>query len=392
MALFDDEYAANPHPALAELRQAGPVHRVTSAAGIPFWMVTRWDEARQVLTDPSLSKRQPVDQLPAELRAALATQMLLRDPPDHTRLRRLVSAAFTPRRTQALRPRIEQITDRLLDELATVSEPDLIDRFAIPLPLEVICELLGIPGGERRPFHAWTNVIIGGSGGPADMVAAMSAIVAYFRDLLARKRAQPEDDLLGALLAVVDDGDRLSDDEVVGMALLLLVAGHETTANLIGNAVHLLCRQPDQRERVLKDPGLLPAVVEEVLRMASPSATSTYRVTTRPITLGATTIPAGEQVLISLLAVNRDPRRFTDPETFDPARGDGGHLAFGHGIHFCLGAPLARVEAQIALTRLFGRHPEIQLAVRPEELRWRTGLLMHGLEALPVRLRAETSP
>ncbi len=390
MALFDDEYAANPHPALAELRQAGPVHRVTSAAGIPFWMVTRWDEARQVLTDPSLSKQQPVDQLPPELRSALATQMLLRDPPDHTRLRRLVSAAFTARRTQALRPRIERITDRLLDELATASEPDLIDRFAVPLPLEVICELLGVPGTERAPFHAWSNVIIGSAGGPAAMVEAMSEIVAYFRDLLARKRAQPVDDLLGALLTVVDEGDRLSDDELVGMALLLLVAGHETTANLIGNAVHLLCRQPAQRERVLNDPGLLPAVVEEVLRMASPAATSTYRVTTRPITLGDTLIPAGEQVLISLLAVNRDPRRFTDPETFDPARGDGGHLAFGHGIHFCLGAPLARLEAQIALTRLFARYPGIRLAVPPEELCWRTGLLMHGLDTLPVRLRTET--
>lgn len=389
MALFDDAYAANPHPALAELRQAGPAHRVTSAAGVPFWLITRWDEARRVLTDPSLSKQQPVDQLPPQLRAALATQMLLRDPPDHTRLRRLVSAAFTPRRTQALGPRIETITDRLLDELATATEPDLIDGLAVPLPLEVICELLGLPAAERGPFRAWSNVIILGDSSAADMVGAMSEIVAYFRDLLARKRAEPADDLLGALLAVVDEGDRLSDDELVGMALLLLVAGHETTANLIGNAVHLLCGRPDQRERLLGDPGLVPAMVEEVLRMASPGATTTYRVTTRPITLGNTTIPAGEQVLVSLLAVNRDPRRFTDPDTFDLDRGDGGHLAFGHGIHFCLGAPLARLEAQIALGRLFARYPDVQLAVPPEELRWRTGLLMHGLQALPIRLGTE---
>ncbi|GIE33719.1 cytochrome P450 hydroxylase [Actinoplanes italicus] len=380
MSLFGEEYTADPHPALAELREAGPVHRVTSAAGVPFWMVTRWDEARQVLTDPSLSKRQPVDQLPASLRPALATQMLLRDPPDHTRLRRLVSAAFTPRRTRELTPAIERITDRLLDELGAAPEPDLIAGFAVPLPFEVICELLGVPPRERAPLRAWSDTIIVGGPAPADMVAAMSGMVTYFGDLLARKRADPEDDLLGALLTMADEGDRLSGDELVGMALLLLIAGHETTANLIGNAVHLLCRMPARPDRPTA------AVVEEVLRMASPAATSTYRVTTRPLTLGTVTIPAGEQVLVSLLAANRDPERFTDPDTFDPDRGDGGHLAFGHGIHFCLGAPLARLEAGIALDRLFARHPDLEAAVPPEDLRWRSGLLMHGLAALPVRL------
>ncbi|MFF0380252.1 cytochrome P450 family protein [Actinoplanes missouriensis] len=403
MTLFDDAYAKDPHPALAALRQAGPAHRVTSPAGIPFWLVTRWDEARRVLADPSLSKQQPVDQLPPPLRAALATQMLLRDPPDHTRLRRLVSAAFTPRRIQALAPWIERIADRLLDDMDTVSESDLIERFAVPLPFEVICELLGIPVADRGPFHAWSTVIITGG---ATMVDAMSQIVGYFRDLLARKSAQPADDLLSALVtagradsdARVTGGGRagdgllpagggLSDDELVGMALLMLVAGHETTANLIGNAVYLLCRWPDQRKRVLADPALLPAVIEEVLRMASPAATSTYRVTTQPITLGETTIPAGEQVLVSLLAVNRDPQRFPDPDTFDPDRGDGGHLAFGHGVHFCLGAPLARLEGRIAVGRLLTRYPGIRIAAPPDKLRRRTGLLMHGLEALPVHLR-----
>ncbi|MBW6434918.1 cytochrome P450 [Actinoplanes hulinensis] len=384
MALFDDAYPANPHPALAELRQAGPAHRVTSPAGIPFWLVTRWDEARLVLTDPSLSKQQPMDGLPPQLRSALTTQMLLRDPPDHTRLRRLVSAGFTPRRTEALRPRIEQLTDRLIDAFAADAEVDVIDRLAVPLPFEVICELLGIPPAERGPFRAWSDTIIVGG---ADLVEALSQSVAYFRDLLTRKRARPADDLLSALAVIVDDGDRLTDDELVGMALLLVVAGHETTANLIGNTVHLLSRHPSQRSRMRDDPDLVPAVVEEVLRMASPSATSTYRVTTRPVTLGDTTIPAGEQVLVSLLAANRDPRRFTDPGTFDPARPDSGHLAFGHGIHFCLGAPLARMEAQIAVRRLFARHPDLEVTTAPQELRWRTGLLMHGLRSLPIRLR-----
>ncbi|GAA4976064.1 cytochrome P450 family protein [Actinoplanes utahensis] len=387
MALFDDAYTADPHPVLARLRGSGPVHRVRSAAGIPFWLVTRWDEARQVLTDASLSKRQPVDQLPAPLRAALATQMLLRDPPDHTRLRRLVSAAFTGRRVQALEPEIVRITDRLLDGLATEAEPDLIGRFAVPLPFAVICELLGVPEEDRGPFRAWSDVIITGGSGPAGMAEAMAEIVAYFRDLIARKAARPAEDLLSALLDVLDDGD-----DLVGMALLLLVAGHETTANLIGNAVYLLSRWPDQRDRLRDDPDLLPALVEEVLRLASPAATSTYRVTTRPTTIGATTIPAGEQVLVSLLAVNRDPERFAAADTLDLERGDAGHLAFGHGVHFCLGAPLARLEARVALGRLLGRFPDLRPAVPAEDLRWRSGLLMHGLEALPVRLTGATGP
>jgi cytochrome P450 len=382
MDLFSDD---DPHPALAELRQAGPVHRVVTPGGIPFWLVTRWDEARRVLTDPSLSKRQPVDGLPPELRAAISTQMLLRDPPDHTRLRRLVAAAFTPRRIEELRPHVEQITDRLLDGLTAAPEVDLIDRLAFPLPFEVISELLGIPAAERASFRAWSNTIILGDLSSGDMARAMGELVEYLRDLLARKRRQSATDLLSALLAVVDDGDRLSDDELISMAVLLVVAGHETTVNLIGNAVYLLGRWPDQKQRLLDDPGLLPAAVEEVLRLASPTATTTYRVTTRPLTIGDTTIPAGEQVLVSLLAVNRDEFRFAEPDTFDPVRRDGGHLAFGHGIHFCLGAPLARMEAQVALGRLLERYPDIRLAVPWPELQWRTGLLMHGLVTLPIR-------
>ncbi|GIF06881.1 cytochrome P450 family protein [Actinoplanes siamensis] len=384
MALFSDEYQADPHPALAELRQAGPVHRVVPATNVPFWLVTRWAEARQILADPSLSKRQPVDGLPQELRAVLSAQLLLQDPPDHTRLRRLVSGAFTPRRVADLRPRIERITDRLLDGLTGTPEVDLIDALAFPLPLEVICELLGIPVEERGSFRGWSNTIILGDLASTDLAEAVRQLSAYLRGLFPRKRAQPTDDLLGALLAV--EGDRLDPDELISMAVLLLVAGHETTVNLIGNAVYLLDRWPEQKRRLLDDPGLVPAAIEEVLRMASPTAMTTYRVTTQPITVGDTTIPAGEQVLISLLSVNRDDDRFTDPDTFEPSRADGGHLSFGHGIHFCLGAPLARLEGQIAIGRLLARYPDIRLAGPWQELRWRPGLLMHGLTTLPVRV------
>ncbi|BCY11927.1 cytochrome P450 [Actinoplanes sp. L3-i22] len=377
MVLFD-------HAALGRLRQAGPVHRVESEAGIPFWMVTRWDEARQVLTEPSLSKRQPVDGLPPALRAAMSTQMLLQDPPVHTRLRKLVSAAFTARRIAELEPRIVLLTDRLLDGL---TDGDLIDGLAFPLPFEVICELLGIPADERGPFRAWSNTIILGEFGTDAFTLAIESIVDYLRELLDRKRADRSDDLLGALVGA-ESADVLSSDELVSMAILLLVAGHETTVNLIGNAVYLLCRWPAQKQRLLDDPALVPVAVEETLRLAGPSATTTYRVTTSPLTVGGTTIPAGEQVLVSLLSANRDESRFTAPDDFDLNRHDGGHLAFGHGIHFCLGAPLARLEARVALTRLLARFPETHLAVPPEELRWRTGLLMHGLLELPVHLSA----
>ncbi|GAA2714866.1 cytochrome P450 family protein [Actinoplanes palleronii] len=384
MGLFGEEYQADPHPALAELRRDGPVHRVVTPGGVAFWMVTRWAEARHVLADPALSKRQPVDGLPPELQAAMATQMLLRDPPDHTRLRRLVTAAFTARRIEALRPRVEEITDRLLDGLE--SPGDLIEALAFPLPFEVICELLGVPGDERGAFRGWSNTIILGQFGTAEFTEAIGDLVGYLRGLFDRKRARPTDDLLGALVSA--EGDRLSSDELVSMTILLLIAGHETTVNLIGNAVYLLCRHPDQKKRLLDDPGLVPAAIEETLRLASPSATTTYRVTTQPLTLGEVTIPVGEQVLVSLLAVNRDAQRFTAPDVFDVDRADGGHLAFGHGIHFCLGAPLARLEAQIALGRLLSRHPDIHLTVPWQDLRWRSGLLMHGLTALPITVAA----
>ncbi|WP_203723691.1 cytochrome P450 family protein [Actinoplanes teichomyceticus] len=361
------------------------MHRVVSAADVSFWLVTRWAEARQILADPSLSKRQPLGGLPQELQAVLSKQLLLQDPPDHTRLRRLVSGAFTPRRIADLRPRIEQITDRLLDGLTGALEVDLIDALAFPLPFEVICELLGIPVEERRSFRGWSNTIILGDLGSTDLAEAVRELSAYLRGLFARKRARPTDDLLGALLAV--DGDRLDMDELISMSVLLLVAGHETTVNLIGNAVYLLDRWPEQKRRLLDDPGLVPAAIEEVLRMAGPAAMSTYRVTTQPITVGDTTIPAGEQVLVSLLSVNRDGDRFTDPDTFEPLRADSGHLSFGHGIHFCLGAPLARLEGQIAIGRLLARYPDIRLARPWQELRWRPGLLMHGLATLPVRMQ-----
>ena len=389
-ALFSESFNADPHPVYAALRRSAPVHRVVLPTGVPVWLVTRYDEGRQALGDPRLSKAVEMSagarQLPARMHDALTRHMLAADPPDHTRLRRLVSRVFTARRTEALRPRVQEITDSLLDEMAAHDRVDLIDAFAFPLPIQVICELLGIPAEDRDSFRAWSNVIVAGAAAAAELPAAAGAMVDYIERLLAQKRAHPADDLLSGLLEVRDGGDQLSHTELISMVFLLLVAGHETTVNLIGNGMYVLFTRPELRHRLAADESLLPAAVEEFLRFESPVETATFRVATEPLTIGGTAVAAGDAVLVSLLSGNRDPERFTDPDVFDAGRTDNQHLAFGHGIHYCLGAPLARLEAQVGLGSLLRRYPAIDLGVPPENLVWRTGLLLRGLLTLPVRL------
>jgi cytochrome P450 len=388
--VFSPEFEADPYPVYAQLRQEGPVRRVAMPDGLPVWLITRYPDARQALADQRLVKGPAaalgtLAELSPALVAATGQHMLNADPPDHTRLRRLVSAAFTVRRIEALRPRIEQIADELLDGLAGRDEVELLDEFAFPLPIQVICELLGVPVADRNSFRAWTNTIIAGLAARAELPAAMAGLANYMRDLIEAKRAEPADDLLSALVGA--SGDRLSDDEVTSMGFLLLIAGHETTVTLLGNAVLALCNHPDQRERLRADPALLPAAIEEILRYESPVETSTFRVAAEPVQIGDTTIPAGDLVLIGLLSANRDDTRFPAAERLDLTRPDNLHLAFGHGIHHCLGAPLARLEARVALGRLLSRYPDLRLAVPSQELSWKPGSLIRGLSTLPVRLR-----
>jgi cytochrome P450 len=312
--------------------------------------------------------------------------MLAVNPPDHTRLRRLVSGAFTARRVAALRPRIEQLTEQLLDEMSGADRVDLIDSFAFPLPIQVICELLGVPADDQRDFRAWSNAIVSGGTDPESLPPALVAIVGYIRDLIARKRQRPDDGLLSALIAVRDDNDRLTDDELISMVYLLLIAGHETTVNLIGNGALLLLAEPERWARLAAEPQLVPAAVEEFLRYEGPVQTSTFRTAVEPVELGGRTIPAGAMVLVSLLSANRDAERFAEPDAFDPHRSVAPNLAFGHGIHYCLGAPLARLEAQIAFAGLLRRFPATRLAVPVEEITWRPSLLLRGLSGLPVTL------
>lgn len=387
------------HEAYDALNALGSVHRVQFPSGKHGWLITGYDVARWALSDPRFAKSGPgqgpfQDRLPARVVAATDHHLLNLNPPDHTRLRRLLTAAFTRRRSEELAPRIQELTDDLLDGLerrlaANDGPVDLITEFAYPLPIAVICELLGIPEGDRGDFRSWTgplvNVTVAGYEGYA---AAATAMVDYMHDLLARKRREPADDLLSALIAVHDQGDRLTEDELTSMVFLLLLAGHETTVNLIANGVAALLKHPDQWALLRREPERAGPAVEELLRYDGPLQSAIPMVTTEPVEIGGVKLAADEVVVISLLAANRDPKRGPGAEVLDIARAETPHLAFGHGIHRCVGAPLAQVEGRIALGSLIGRFERLELAVPAAGLVRTPGLVMNGLITLPVRLSA----
>jgi cytochrome P450 len=381
------------HAAYAELAATAPVHRIMLPTGQQAWLITGYHELRQALHDPRLVTREAAQatlyqkRLSPEVFAGLTSHMVNHDPPEHTRLRRLVTAAFTRRRIEQLTPRIQQITNALLDAMATQTPSDLLASFAYPLPLTVICELLGVPTDDHVQFHRWsTTLTTGALAEPEAYCCAASALVRYLRKLLDIKRDAPADDLLSALLVVRDGEDQLTEDELTSMACLLLIAGHETTANLIGNAVHALLTHPQQWALLQTQPHHLSTAIEEFLRFDGPLQISHLRLSTEPIQIGGTTIPASEIVVPGLLATNRHPACTPQPQVLDLTRADHSHLAFGHGIHHCLGAPLARLEARIALGSLLTRFPRLRLAVPANQLTWRPSMLVNGLTALPVTL------
>lgn len=380
------------YAAYLEMARSGPVQKVTPPTGEPAWLVTRRDEVRQVLTDPGVLRGPAIggshnEHLTDQVQAALASVMIRGNPPEHTRLRRLVGATFTRGRVKSLVPRIQHIADSLLDVLETEDETDLIESYAYPLPMTVICELMGVPEPDRDIVHRWSATAMAGAFAPLETyVDAYTNLDRYVRELIEERRAAPTDDLISALVAVRDGGDQLSDVELVGLVIQLVVAGHETTVNLIGNGVHALLTEPDQLALVRAEPHRLPAAVEELLRFASPVQVSFPLVTTLPIRVGDVTIPAGEVVIAGLLSANRDPAWVEDPTRLDVTRGGLHHLGFGHGIHHCLGAALARTEGQIAIGTLLERFPQLRLAVSADDLRWKPGLLLHGLAALSVAL------
>ena len=372
-----------PAGELGRLRAAAPVSRVIATSGEPAWLVTRYDEARAVLADRRFGLALPG----LETGGDEPNDSLFQDPPGHTRLRRLVSAAFTPRRVAELRPRIAEVAAGLVEEMMTPRPPvDLMEAVGFPLPITVIGELLGVPTAERENFRAWSNALLSlPSSGGTDPGTGWAQLSAQVSDLIGRKRADPGDDLLSGLIAVRDtDADHLSEAELVMMAITLIPAGYVTTSIGAGVGTILLTAH-NQLRRLTQDPGLVPGAVEEVLRYQA-VAGDVARVATENVQLAGLEISAGDKVLVSLTAANRDGRRFTDPDCFDIARPDNAHLTFGHGIHHCLGAALARLELQVLVATLAARLPNLHLAVAAEELVWQRSELFgdEWLQTIPV--------
>ncbi|MFF7981748.1 cytochrome P450 [Streptomyces sp. NPDC007901] len=384
------ELLADPYAVYARLREAGPVHRVAGTDGLPAWLVTRYEDVRQALADPrfSLDKAhaKPGGYRGFALPPALDANLLNMDPPDHTRVRRLVSQAFTPRRVALLREPVRRTADSLLDAIAPLGRADLIAAYAGPLPIVVICELLGVAEEDRPDFRSWTDaLVVPDPARPERTKEAVGALLGFFARLLARKRAEPADDLVSAMIAVRDEEDRLSEDELMSLVFLILFAGYENVVHLIGNATLALLRDPAQLAALRADRTLLGPAVEELARYDGPAPLAIRRFPTEDVTLGGVTVPAGETVLLSLAAAHRDPRRFPDPDRLDLGRDATGHLALGHGIHYCLGAPLARLETEIALGALLDRFPGLELDMPVDQLSWRPSMRTRGLLALHVR-------
>jgi cytochrome P450 len=381
--------ASERHAAYRRLRDAGPVQRITLPSGATGWLVMGYQQARQALAEPRLSGRTGAvgdrRNLSLDVRLGMNTHMLNLDPPDHTRLRRLVSQAFTSRRIAGLRPLIERLTGELLDAMDG-DTVDLVETLALPLPIRVLSEMLGIPRQDADTFHGWTKTLTS-SDCPLDELDATAAdMLGYVRALLRAKRQEPGTDLLSALVAVRDGDDRLAEHELTSMVFLLMIAGHETTVNLIANGVLALISNPVQLAQLRSDPARISAAVEELLRYESP-VHAALRFSREEIKLGDTTIPAGSVVIVSLMAANRDPARFVAANQLDLWREGNRQLAFGYGIHHCLGAPLARLEGGIAISSLLARFPRLRAAVPADSLSWRVSMVMHGLDTLPVRLR-----
>jgi len=396
--LFTTELLQDPYPQYHRLRRESPVHLDPDTGEL---VLTRYQDVVAALKDPRLSSRRVADKgipvpdlfvsLMRPVSGMLGRQMLFSDPPDHTRLRSLAARAFTPRVVQRMRDRIEQIACELLDAKRGAPVLDLVGDYAVWLPLLVIAEMLGVPTRDRARFKVWSDdlaLFIGGSTKPLPVVLARAArgvfhLQRYFRSLIrARRRAAPQDDLLGALLTVEEQGDMLTEDELLANAILLLAAGHETTTNLIGNGMYALFRHPDQLQLLRNEPGLMGSAVTEMLRYDSP-VQWTGRVALEELEIGQTRVAAGQTIAIGVGAANRDPAQFPNPDRLDIRRQDNSHLAFSHGIHYCLGAALARLEGEIAISTLLTRYPQLQLV--DERPQWQENFTLRGMKSLRVK-------
>jgi cytochrome P450 len=398
--LLSWDFIQDPYLTYREMRAGtGPRRLIikTLSTGLHAWLVTEYGDVRRLLADPRLSKaaggaapilaKHSTEDVSGG--AITSESMLFSDPPQHSRLRRLFGKAFTMRRTENLRPRIEELTDQLLGSVSSGAEIDLVESVAMAVPIAVIGELLGVPRTAHHDLRRWNRTLTSVDSEPSDKYRAYMASLEYFRDLIADKvrRQDTADDLINAMINP-DDEERFDESELLSTIFLMMNAGYETTANLISSSVYALLKHPEQLELLRGDATLIPNAVEEFLRYESPLNLSTLRYTTEPVEIGDAVVPAGEVVFLALCSANRDPDRFTEPDELDIRRNAAAHLAFGHGIHHCVGAPLARLEGEIVLARLLDKFPRWEAAEPLDRLSWRYTLQFRGLERLPVRLYA----
>jgi cytochrome P450 len=389
--LAGPQFRSNPHPFYARLRRESPVVHVILPNGQKAWLITRYEDAISAFKDKRISKdklnsgqKQPW--VPAFFKS-LDRNMLDLDDPDHARLRGLVHKAFTPRLIEALRESIENLTEELIRAAKARGRMDLIADLALPLPVAVISQMLGVPPNERHKFHHWSNTIVAAQSSKLGALKAIPSAIAflrYIRKLVRLRRDHPQGDLTSALVQAEEAGDHLSEDEMVAMIFLLLIAGHETTVNLIGNGVLALLTHADQMAQLRGDLSLMPSAIEELLRFDGPLEMATERFTLQPIELGGATIPSGAMVYVVIASANRDEQQFERADQLDITRANNRHLSFGLGMHYCLGAPLARLEADIAITALLRHMPQLHLASLSAQIRWKPGLILRGVQALPL--------
>jgi cytochrome P450 PksS len=395
-AVGTPEFKSNPYPFYARLREESPVYRALLPTKETAWLITRYDDVMKVLKDERFVKDTKNALTPEQaanllwfrrIFKSLGTNMLNQDPPNHTRLRALVSKAFTPRLIEQMRERVQRLAEELLDNVQHQGRMDLIRDYALPMPTTIIAEMLGVPVADRHKFQRWSKALMSAGSSTWGLLKAIPnvwAFMRYIREIVKKRRADSNDDLVSALVRAEEAGDTLSEDELLAMIMLLLVAGHETTVNLIGNGVLALLEHPEQMEKLRHDPALIKPAVEELLRYDSPLEMATERYAREDVSLAGVTIRSGDMVFVVIASANRDERQFEKPDKLDITREPNRHLSFGLGTHFCLGAPLARLEGQIAINTLLRRLPDLRLAVTPDKLRWRCGLILRGVEALPV--------
>lgn len=396
--IFSREHKRDPYPFYARLRAEAPVYQVKTPIFGPVWLITRYDDVVACLKDADRFLKDPTNAgvknrksmprwLPASIKA-LEQNMLDIDDPGHRRLRNLVNKAFSRRRVEELRDKADSIARGLLARFPDKGSVDLVKSFALPLPLTVICELLGVPVADQNKFHKWSSAFLSTTS-QFKMLRSLPyifAFIGYLKRLFRARRAEPQDDLITALVQVEEEGDRLNEHELVAMVLILIIAGHETMVNLIASGTLALLENPVQRRALIDDPNLMGTAVDELLRYTAPVETATERYAAADVEMGGVIIRRGNTVLAAIASANRDDRKFVEPDRLDLARDPNPHVAFGDGIHYCLGHQLARMEAEIAFTRLWNQLPNMKLAVPVDKLIWRETPVARGLSALPVTL------